>query len=361
MNRFKIGSRWLGPNEPTYFIADIAANHDGDLNRAKKLIELAKEAGADAAKFQNFQAKKIVSKHGFEDLGGQIAHQASWKKPVFEIYKDAEINKDWTPVLRDHCEKVGIEYFTSPYDVESVDLVNPHVNAFKIGSGDITFTEILEYIAKKDKPVLLATGASTLAEVIAAMGTLQSSNQKPPICLMQCNTNYTGSIENFKFIHLNVLKTYATLFPEVLLGLSDHTPGHSVVLGAVTLGARAVEKHFTDDNNRPGPDHAFSMTPTTWREMVDRTRELEFALGTTEKKIEPNEVQSAIVQRRGIYFAKPLRAGERITRDHLEPLRPAPKNCVIPSQLPMVIGLAAAKDYSEGDCLTWTDWAHQRK
>src|ERR1035438_2395190 len=118
-SRFQPGETWLGPEEPTFFIADLAANHDGDLGRAMRLIELAKEAGADAAKFQNFQAHKIVSRHGFERLGSQIAHQSGWKKSVYEVYQDAEIPKDWTPLLREHCARVGIEYFTSPYDLES--------------------------------------------------------------------------------------------------------------------------------------------------------------------------------------------------------------------------------------------------
>ena len=356
--RFQIGKRWLGPHEPTYFIADIAANHDGDLRRAKKLIELAKEAGADAAKFQNFQAPKIVSKRGFEALKQKLSHQAKWKKSVYEVYQDAEIKKDWTPLLKAHCDKVGIEYFTSPYDAESVDLVDPYVRAYKIGSGDITFPEMLRYIAGKKKPVFLATGASTLADVMAAAETLRAAaGPKGPLCLMQCNTNYTGSLENFKHIHLNVLKTFAFLFPNDLLGLSDHTPGHATTLGAVALGARAVEKHFTDDNGRAGPDHPFSMNPKSWREMVDRTRELESALGSTEKKVVDNEVQSAIVQRRSLYFRLPIKKGQPITAEHLEALRPAPKNAVLPTQLPDTIGLRAPKDYRAGDGLRWTDWS----
>jgi len=357
MTRFKIGSNWLGPNEKTYFIADIAANHDGDLERAKRLIELAKEAGADVAKFQNFQAPKIVSRHGFEKLGGQLAHQAKWKKSVYEVYEDAAIDKGWTRTLKEHCDKVGITYFTSPYDVESVDLVDPYVPAYKIGSGDITFRDILVHIARKKKPLLLATGASTLQDVTEAMHTLrEAAGPEVPLCLMQCNTNYTGSLENFRNIHLNVLKTYELLFPDALLGLSDHTPGHATVLGAVALGARMIEKHFTDDNNRAGPDHPFSMNPKTWREMVDRTRELELALGTTEKRIEANEKDSAVVQRRALYLAKALRKGDRITAAHLEALRPAPAMSVPPNRIESLLELKAPKDYEAGDCVYWTDW-----
>ncbi len=355
-NRFQIGQAWLGPKERTYFIADIAANHDGDLERAKRLIELAKESGADAAKFQNFQAPKIVSRHGFERLGGQMAHQAGWKKSVYEVYEGAAIRKDWTPELRGHCDKVGIEYFTSPYDIESIELVDPFVRAYKIGSGDITFTEVLAHMAKKGKPLFLATGASTLEDVREAIATLRTAAPEVPLCLMQCNTNYTGSLENFRFIHLNVLKTYALLFPDALLGLSDHTPGHATVLGAVALGARVVEKHFTDDNSRDGPDHAFSINPAAWRQMVDRTRELELALGSVEKRVEENERQSAVVQRRALYFTRPVRSGEVIQDADLEALRPAPAHSVAPNRRAEALGLRAPKDYALGDALLWTDW-----
>jgi N-acetylneuraminate synthase len=354
--RFPIGRNWVGPAEPVYFIADIAANHDGELARAKHLIELAKEAGADAAKFQNFQAPKIVSRRGFEQLGGQLAHQSTWKKSVYETYEAASLSRDWTPILREHCDRVGIDYFTSPYDLESIDQVDPYVDVFKIGSGDITFPEVLVHMARKNKPILLSTGASTLEDVREAVATLRGAAPELPLCLLQCNTNYTGSLENFRHIHLNVLKTYGLLFPDVLLGLSDHTPGHTTVLGAVTLGARVIEKHFTDNNDREGPDHPFSMNPVSWREMVERTRELELALGGTTKRIEENERQSAIVQRRSLHFARAIRAGEVIEASHLEALRPAPEHSVPPNRLSQAVGLRAPRDYEPGDVLLWTDW-----
>ena len=201
----KIGNKEILKKGKPFFIADIAANHDGDLERAYKLIELAKEAGADVAKFQNFNAKTIVSKKGFETLGKQLSHQANWKKSVYEVYKDASINPDWTELLKRKCDEVGIEYMTSPYDYASVDLVDPYVNAYKIGSGDITWTEILKYILSKNKPILLATGASSMEDVDRAMDILKENQN---IVLMQCNTNYTASTENFKYINLNVLKKY---------------------------------------------------------------------------------------------------------------------------------------------------------
>ncbi len=145
----KIGKHEIGDEFPTYFIADIAANHDGDLDRAKKLIRLAAENGANAAKFQHFEAETIVSDFGFKDLGAQQSHQAKWKKSVFDVYKDASLDLSWTPILKDECDKAGIDFFTSPYSYDLVDHVDEYVPAYKIGSGDITWHGIIEYIAKK--------------------------------------------------------------------------------------------------------------------------------------------------------------------------------------------------------------------
>lgn len=353
MNKIKINNRIIGEGEPLYFIADIAANHDGDINRAYQLIELAKEAGADAAKFQNFQASKIVSRHGFEKLGGQMSHQKNWKKPVFEIYQDASVPFDWTIKLKEKCDEVGIEYFTSPYDFESIDLVDPYVNVYKIGSGDITWLEIIEYMALKAKPVLLAAGASDMSDVVRAMNVLESYTED--IVLMQCNTNYTASVENFKFINLNVLKAFQSRFPGVILGLSDHTHGHATVLGAVALGARVFEKHFTDDNNREGPDHKFAMNPKTWREMVDRSNELYLALGDGVKRVEDNEKDTAVVQRRSLRLVRDIKTGETIRKEDLFPLRPIPSDGLPPYVISQIIGKKVNKDIKEDEIIRWED------
>lgn len=349
----QIGSKTVGLTHPTYFIADIAANHDGDLSRAKMLIHLAKDAGADAAKFQNFQAPKIVSEYGFTHMDGQQSHQAKWKKTVTQVYTEATVPFDWTPILKEECDKAGIEYFSSPYDFEATDMLNNYVPAFKIGSGEIDWLESLEHMAKYGKPLLLATGASNIGEVQQAVHTILAVN--PRLILMQCNTNYTASLENFDYINLNVLKTYALLFPELVLGLSDHTSGHATVLGAVALGARVIEKHFTDDNKREGPDHAFAMNPVSWREMVDRTRELERALGSAEKFITGNEKDTSVIQRRCLRAAREIKAGEVFTREMIDVLRPATPGAIKPDQIKSVIGTRAAADIPFGRELRWVD------
>jgi len=350
MKTINIGNRLIGDKQPLYFIADIGANHDGSLERAYKLIELAKESGADAAKFQNFQANKIVSKTGFENMGGQLSHQANWKKSVFEVYEDASVAFEWTSKLKEKCNEVGIDYFTSAYDFESVDHVDQFVDLYKIGSGDITWIEIIEYIARKNKPVIIAAGASYMTDVVRAMNAVEAITND--VVLMQCNTNYTGSADNFNYINLNVLNTFKQRFPNVILGLSDHTSGHATVLGALALGATIFEKHFTDDNFREGPDHKFAMNPTTWRDMVDRANELYVALGDGIKVIEENEKKSLLVQRRSIRVVRDVKPGDILSLNDLEVLRPIPIDGFPPYMINKIVGKKVISPIKSGEHLT---------
>ena len=349
----QIGSKTIGPNHPTYFIADVAANHDGDLERAKMLIRLAKDAGADAAKFQNFRAPKIVSDYGFRNLGEQVSHQATWKKSVFQVYSEASIPFEWTTILKKECDQVGIEFFSAPYDFEAIDMLDPYVLMYKAGSGEIDWLEALERMASKGKPLFVATGAATIGEVQRAVHTILSIN--PQLVLMQCNTNYTASPNNYNHLHINVLKTYATMFPNVILGLSDHTHANAPVLAAVTLGARVIERHFTDSNDREGPDHKFAMNPERWANMVEETRLLERALGSADKFVAGNEEETAVIQRRCLRAARDIQAGEVLTRDMIDVLRPATPGAIKPSEIGAVLGTRAIHAIPFGKELRWTD------
>lgn len=350
---FEIEGRLVGPSLPVYFIADIAANHDGDLEKAKDLIYLSAEAGADAAKFQHFQAETIVSNQGFLKLNSIKSHQSNWSKSVFETYKDASVNLDWTNTLKETCAKAGITFFTTPYSLELVDYIDSFVNAYKIGSGDITWIEMIEKVASKQKPYFMATGASNMDDVSRAVDAAIAINTK--ICLMQCNTNYTGSLENFKYINLHVLNSFKRAFPEILMGLSDHTPGHSTVLGAVALGARVIEKHFTNDTTQEGPDHKFAMDPSSWSEMVLRTKELLQALGDGEKTIEENEKNTVIVQRRSVCAKFDMKPNDKITEENVTYLRPAPNGSVAPYQATEIFGKRVLSDISAGEPILWTN------
>jgi len=352
-SEMRIGKNLIGKNHPVYFIADVAAKHDGDIERAKDLIYLAAESGADAIKFQHFKAASIVSDKGFRSLGVNQSHQSKWKKSVFEIYKDASVSLDWTGELEETCNNAGVTFFTSPYDFDLVDHIDPYVPAYKIGSGDITWLEMISYIARKHKPYIIATGASNTKDVEMAVS--EGLKVNPQLCLMQCNTNYTASLENFKYIHLNVLKAYSKMYPGLILGLSDHTPGHATVLGSIALGAKMIEKHFTDDVTRVGPDHKFSMNPSTWKEMVDRSRELENALGFCIKKIEDNEMETVILQRRSIRVKSSLRKGTILQLEDLEVLRPCPADALPPYEISQIIGKKLINNISQGDYIRWSD------
>jgi sialic acid synthase SpsE len=349
----KIGNRFIGPNHPTYFIADIAANHDGDLERARMLIRLASKAGADAAKFQNFRAPNIVSDYGFTHMDSQVSHQANWNKSVFKVYTEASIPFEWTPILKETCIEAGIDFFSAPYDFEAIDMLDPYVEMYKAGSGEIDWIEALERMASKGKPFFVATGASDIGEVQRAVHTILKIN--PQLVLMQCNTNYTANPNNYDHLHLNVLKTYASMFPQVILGLSDHTHAIAPVLGAVTLGARVIERHFTDSNEREGPDHKFAMNAQNWAYMVNETRILERSLGGADKIVAGNEGETAVIQRRCLRASRDIKAGEILSRGMIDVLRPATPGAIKPPEIPQVVGKRALVDLPYGKELRWAD------
>ncbi len=347
MSKIKIGTKLISENNPTYFIADIASNHDGSLKRAKKLIKLAADCGADAAKFQNFYAKTLVSNYGFEKLINVRSHQSHWNDSVYKIYEKNELPLEWTIQLKEECKKNNIDYFTAPYDSKIISYLNKHLNVWKIGSGDITWHENILRIAKTKKPLIIATGASTLEDVKKIYKKVIKINTN--LCIMQCNTNYTGSQTNFKYINLNVLKQYKKKFPKAVLGLSDHTEGHETVLGAIALGARVIEKHFTDNNQRIGPDHKFSMNPNSWKLMIKLSRNLEASLGSDIKKIEDNEKETVILQRRAIRFNKDIAKNEIIKKEDLSVLRPCPIDALPIYDINKIIGKKSNKNFKKGE------------
>jgi sialic acid synthase SpsE len=269
------------------------------------------------------------------------------------VYQDASLPWEWTEHLAQHAREIDIEFMSAPYDLEAVDHLDPYVNAYKVGSGDVNWLEELAYIASRGKPVMLATGAATIDDVSRAMELLVSSDV--PIVLMQCNTNYEGTIENIHHVNLSVLTQYQEIFPNVTLGISDHTPGHVTVLGAVALGARAVEKHFTDDTSRTGPDHGFSMDPHTWQAMVDDVRMLESALGDGHKKIEDNEKETVVLQRRCVRAARDLPSGSILTREDVEVLRPAPLDAIPAHDVTAIASLRTVRPLVRGEAIAWAD------
>ena len=344
----KIGSKMIGSDYPTYFIAEIGGNFDGDLDKAKRLIDAAKEAGADCAKFQTFTAETIVSEGGFSRMTLHGVH-GSWGRTVSEVFKDVEFPVEWHKEIADYCKEVGIDFSTSPYFKEAVDLcVELEVPFIKIGSGEITWLEMIEYTAKKGIPIMLATGDATMSEIDEAVRTIAKTGNKD-LVLMQCITNYPSKIDS---ANVNVLKTYQSAF-NCLTGYSDHSPGHVVALASVVLGGRVIEKHFTLNKNDKGPDHPHSMEPTEFKFMVDSIREVERAMGSTSKEVVEEESETVFVQRRCLYAKQDLKAGQVITEDDLDVLRPALG--ISPKYKETIIGKTVNKDIPARDPIFWED------
>lgn len=344
----KIGNKTIGLDYPTYFIAEIGANFDGSIEKAKKLIDAAKAAGADCAKFQTFDTPRIVSEGGFSKMQLHGVH-GSWGRTVSEVFKDAEFPVAWHKEIADYCAQIGIDFSTSPYYKEAVDLcMDLNVPFIKIGSGEITWLEQLDYIARKGIPVMLATGDATMSEIDEAVRTIQKAGNKDLI-LMQCITNYPSKLDS---ANVNVLKTYQSAF-DVLTGYSDHAPGHVVALASTVIGGRVIEKHFTLDKTDKGPDHPHSMEPHEFKFMVDSIREVERAMGSTVKEVQKEEGETVFVQRRCLYAARPLKAGQKLTEEDITVLRPALG--IQPKYKSTIIGKSVNKDIPAGDPLFWED------
>lgn len=347
MKKIKIKERWVGNEEPVYIIAEIGSNFDGSIERAKMLIDLAKDCGADAVKFQCFTTDKIISREGFAGL--KKGFQSKWKRPVYEIYKSAVFPRQWHNELFNHANRKKLHFLSTPYDIEAVDILDElGVPVFKIGSGDITWYEILRHIAKKEKPIILATGASTIAEIDEALRVIRSEGNEE-IILLQCVTNYPS---HFEYANIRAMEAMGKMFG-LLTGYSDHTLGTVVSLGAVALGASVIEKHFTDDKSRKGPDHPFAMDWKEFKEMVNQIRTLEKALGFSVKSLYEEEKETVILQRRCLRAAKDIPKGSKITAEMVVALRPLAEDSLDPKYKEIIIGREAKMDFKKGDPFTW--------
>lgn len=360
MKEVNIGSHSIGEGHPTYIISEVGSNFDGDLERAKHLAKLSKDLGADAYKIQNFLAPKIVSNTGFQNL--QVSFQAAWDKPVVEVYRKAEFPREWLKELSDYCRKIDIDFFSAPYDREAIDLLEEiGVPAHKVGSGEIDNLELLEYAAQTQKPILISCGSATIQEIEQALQTIRNTGNDQ-IVLLQCVTNYPSPLADSNIRAMVALREKF----DVEVGYSDHTTGRegggddplnglTVPLGAVALGARVIEKHFTDDRTRKGPDHPFAMDPDNFQKMIEGVRALEQALGDGEKKLMPSEKETVIIQRRGIYATRDIPQGTRLSRDMVEFLRPAIE--LRPPQVSLVVGKVAKRAIAGGEVIKLDDFS----
>jgi sialic acid synthase SpsE len=334
----KIGSRYLSTNSNCYIIAEIGSNFDGKISNAKKLIKLAKKSGANAAKFQSFVPEKIISRKGFEK---KLAFQSKWKKSVWDVYDEAKLPLSWHEELSKYSKSIGIDFMSAPYYYDAVDmLVKLKIPAIKIGSGEITNLEFLKYVGKTMKPILLATGASTMKEIEAAVRAIKSTGNKK-IILMQTITQYPSPITD---ANLKVMETFRKKF-KLNVGYSDHSPGSLVLLASVAMGACVIEKHFTANTTLAGPDHIHSLNPTDFKQMVQSIRLLESAIGDGIKKIEKSEKETQIIQRRGVWTIKKISKGEKFTKSNIDVLRPVMG--ISASKYKLIIGKKAKRNFQE--------------
>lgn len=344
MKKIRLGNRWVGDGEPVYIVAELANNWDGKKERAKKLIDLAKDCGADAVKFQSYSLDKLLSRRGCELI------DSNQGPSIYKAIAATALSPEWYRELSDYANRRGLQCFSSPYDEEAVDLlVELNAPAIKVGSGEIDWPNRLRYIAKTGKPIIMATGASTRAEVSEALEIIRSEANNR-IILLQCVSAYPSHLISANIRAMTALRESFG----VLVGYSDHIAGNWIVpLGGVALGACIIEKHFTDDHSRKGPGHRYSMDPREFKNMVKDIRAMEEALGSPIRALYPEEEERMPFQRRCLRATKDIKKGSKITKQMIEVLRPYAQNALTPKYEDSAIGRTARMNIKKGDAITW--------
>ena len=340
--RIKIGER-----ENCFIIAEAGINHNGDIKLAKKLVDVAKEAGADAVKFQTFKAENVVAEN--TAMASYQRRNIKRKETQQEMLKRMELDyKDFIR-LKEYCDKKKIIFLSTPHSEDAIDFLEELVPAYKVGSGDLTNLPFLEKIAKKKKPVILSTGMATLSEVKEAVRTLKRAKNNK-IILLHCTTNYPCPLEE---VNLKAMLTLKKEF-DLPVGYSDHTLGILVPVMAVAMGAQVLEKHFTLNKNLPGPDHKASLEPEELKEMIKTIREVEKALGDGIKKPTKSEEKIKKVVRKSIVAKVDIPKGTKITRDMLDIKRPG--TGIEPKYLKRIIGRESKKNIKKDTLIKLSDF-----
>lgn len=327
-----------------FIIAEAGVNHNGDIDLAKKLIDVAVEAGTDAVKFQTWKTELIVTKYT-RQADYQIENTGK-QESQFEMLKKLELSYDDFKELKRHCDNKGIIFMSTPDEIESAAFLAPLQGIFKIGSGEINNLPYLRYIGSLGKEVILSTGMSDLGEIEDALDVLiASGTPKDQITVLHATTEYPCPIED---VNLRVLQTIHAAF-SVKVGYSDHTKGIEIPIAAAALGASVIEKHFTLDQTMDGPDHKASLEPEELKAMVVAIRNIEKALGSGIKKPSQSEVKNMAVVRKSIIAARPIKAGEAFTTKNLTTKRPG--NGINPMYWDKIIEKRAERDYVEDELI----------
>lgn len=335
----------------TLIIAEAGVNHNGRIDLARQLIEVAAKAGADFVKFQTFRANSLVSKSA-KKAEYQQRNLHDVDNSQFEMLKKLELNEVIHRDLKKHCEEFGIQFLSTGFDLESNDFLDSlNIPFFKIPSGEITNKPYLEHISSKGKPVIMSTGMADLNEVGAALNVLITGGlKKEQITILHCNTEYPTPMKDVNLLAmLNIKETFG-----VQVGYSDHTLGIEVPIAAVALGATVIEKHFTLDRNLPGPDHMASLEPAELKAMVQAIRNVELALsGSGKKEPSSSELPNQEIARKSIHLGKAVNAGTILNKEHLVMKRPG--SGISPMDVEKVLGKRVLRTLEEDTLLRWED------
>jgi N,N'-diacetyllegionaminate synthase len=328
-----------------FIIAEAGVNHNGNINLAKKLIDVASKAGADAVKFQTFKAEKLVSKN---------AQKANYQKETtnatesqFDMIKKLELDVESHHILIDYAKEKNIMFLSTPFDLDSIQFLNDlGMDIFKIASGELTNLPYLRAIGKLNKKIILSTGMGTMDEIKDALDILiLAGTSKENITVLHANTEYPTPMED---VNLNAMLSIQKEF-DIEVGYSDHTLGIEVDIAAVAMGASCIEKHFTLDKNMEGPDHKASLEPSELKEMVKAIRNIELALGSSVKKPSKSEIPNMKVGRKSIVAKINITKGEQFTENNITIKRPG--NGISPMRWDEIIGTIAQKDYQEDELI----------
>lgn len=345
MDIVRIGDRPVGVGQPVYIIAEAGSNHDRDLDQARRLIDVAAAAGADAVKFQTFQSDLIVAetKTRAEYLDGILPPGQT----MSELFRELELPREWHATLFEHATAQGLDFLSTPFDHEAIDVLDDlGVKAFKVATYELWHLPLIRDVSSRGKPVICSTGMADLADVQAAVDVVRETGNQQLI-LLHCVVNYPPP---FSDLNLRAIDTMRRAFG-VPVGWSDHTPGWLAPVIATTLGAAVIEKHFTTDRARAGPDHRFALEPDELAEMVRAVRDTEAALGNGIKRRAPTEDDLYVTARRSLFAARDLESGTVLGPDDVAVLRPG--TGIEVADLDKVIGRTARRHVDRHEPLSW--------
>lgn len=346
MKEIKISNRILSNEKPTFIIAEIGANQNNNIEDIKRIVKTAKECGVDAVKFQTYTAEELLTDRERIITWGKKGKEKS--QTIANMFDEIKFDRDKHKEIFSYAKSLGLIVFSTPFSVDGVNFLNGlNVPCFKVASSDVNYTDMLVEIAKTKKPVILSLGKCSLSEADRAISLLQESGCEELI-LMHCVAQYPSPMDE---MNLKVIESLKVMYPECLIGFSDHSIGITAAIGAVALGARVIEKHFTLDKNLDGPDHWFSMDPVEMKSLVSEIRNLESAMGSSRKRVLSCEQTEKEVSTRSLVINRNIKNGEQVKADDLVMLRPGWG--ISPFDKEKVIGLKVTKNINKGTVLTW--------